>query len=308
MEDQARINKIYPVEQLPKYINEFVNQQTKATTRYNYEYILKKFCKYCQDMGIYQIREENAQNIINNYKAYLVNYGNLQSSSIDNYLLRVQSFMANLLLPVKLSKLSDDQPGNYKYLTYEEIQQLLASIPASTKNQTQMLMYNAIIKTLFTAGLRINELVNLTLDDIKQFNDNTVLFIIGKGKAHDQKQQLYISKPTAMAIDDYLEVRPKDSDNYLFVNTKGQQLTRQTVNKKLKQIARKCDQLHGTSIANICTSHVFRHSLARYLLIDEQKPISQVRDILRHKSIATTNKYLTNSNEEIQQLRISVTI
>lgn len=308
MEDQARINKIYPVEQLPKYINEFVNQQTKATTRYNYDYILKKFCKYCQDMGIYQIREENAQNIINNYKAYLVNYGNLQSSSIDNYLLRVQSFMANLLLPVKLSKLSDDQPGNYKYLTYEEIQQLLASIPASTKNQTQMLMYNAIIKTLFTAGLRINELVNLTLDDIKQFNGNTVLFIIGKGKAHDQKQQLYISKPTAMAINDYLEVRPKDSDNYLFVNTKGQQLTRQTVNKKLKQIARKCDQLHGTSIANICTSHVFRHSLARYLLIDEQKPISQVRDILRHKSIATTNKYLTNSNEEIQQLRISVTI
>ena len=308
MEDQQRINKIYPVEQLPNYINEFVNQQNKPTTKYNYEYILKKFCKYCQDMDIYQIRQENAQNIFNNYKAYLVNYGNLKSSSIDNYLLRIQSFLANLLLPVKLSKLSDDQPGNYKYLTYEEIQQLLASIPACTKKQPPMLMYNAIIKTLFTAGLRINELVNITLDDIKQFNGNTVLYIIGKGKASDQKQPIYISKPTAMAINDYLEVRPTTDCNYLFINNKGQQLTRQTVNKKLKQIARKCDELNGTNIGHICTSHIFRHSLARYLLIDEQRPISQVRDILRHKSIATTNKYLTNSNEEIQQLRISVTI
>lgn len=41
-------------------------------------------------------------------------------------MLRVQSFLASLMLKVKLSKISEDQPGNYKYLTYNEIQQLLA--------------------------------------------------------------------------------------------------------------------------------------------------------------------------------------
>ena len=308
MEDNERITKIYQIEHLPKYINEFVNQHEKATTRYNYEYILKKFCKYCQDNDIKELRQENAQTIVNNYKAFLVNAGNLKSTSIDNYMLRVQSFLASLMLKVKLSKISDDQPGNYKYLTYDEIQQLLETIPATTGSPTQILMYTAIIKVLFTAGLRINELVNITMEDLKQHDNATFLFIIGKGKAHDQKQAIGISQTTAMAINNYLDVRPKTTSNYLFVNTKGDKLTRQAFNKKLKQIACKCDEIHGTNIGNKCTSHIFRHSLARYLLIDEQRPISQVRDILRHKSIETTNKYLTNSEDEINQIRVGVTI
>lgn len=308
MEDNERITKIYQIEHLPKYIMEFVNQHEKATTRYNYEYILKKFCKYCQDNGIKALRQENAQTIVNNYKAFLVNAGNLKSTSIDNYMLRVQSFLASLMLKVKLSKISEDQPGNYKYLTYQEIQQLLASIPATTGNITQIKMYTAIIKVLFTAGLRINELVNITMEDLKQHDNATFLFIIGKGKAHDQKQSIGISKPTAMAINDYLDVRPKTTSNYLFVNTHGQKLTRQAFNKTLKQIAHKCDELHGTNIGNKCTSHIFRHSLARYCLIDKQMPISHVRDILRHKSIETTNKYLQNSDDEINQIRVGVTI
>ena len=194
-------------------------------------------------------------------------------------------------------------------MTYDEIQQLLASIPATTGNKNQIIMYNAIIKTLFTAGLRINELANITMEDLKQHNNVTFLFIIGKGKARDQKQQIGISPTTAKAINDYLDVRPRNAtSNFLFVNSHGQQLTRQTVNKKLKQIACKCDELHGTNIGDKCTSHIFRHSLARYLLIDKQMPISQVRDILRHKSIETTNRYLTNSDQEINQIRVGVTI
>lgn len=308
MEDNERITQIYKIDNLNKHIIEFVNQHEKATTRYNYEYILKKFCKYCQDNGINVLRQENAQNIVNNYKAFLVNNAQLKSTSIDNYMLRVQSFLASLMLKVKLSKISEDQPGNYKYLTYDEIQQLLASIPATTGNITQIKMYTAIIKLLFTAGLRINELVNITLEDLKQHDHATFIFIIGKGKAHDQKQSMAISNPTVNAINDYLDVRPKTTSNYLFVNSHGQQLTRQAFNKKLKQIACKCDELHGTNIGNKCTSHIFRHSLARYCLIDKQMPISQVRDILRHKSIETTNKYLTNSDDEINQIRVGVTI
>ncbi len=105
-----------------------------------------------------------------------------------------------------------------------------------------------------------------------------------------------------------MDVRQKTTSNYLFVNSHGQQLTRQAFNKKLKQIACKCDEIHGTNIGNKCTSHIFRHSLARYCLIDKQMPISQVHDILRHKSIETTNKYLTNSDDEINQIRVGVTI
>ena len=309
MKDHERIKQIYNITNLDKHINEFINHHEKPTTRYNYEYILNTFWRYCQDNDINELRQENAQNIVNNYKANLVNTAQLKSSSIDNYMLRVQSFMTHLNLKVKLSKISEDQPGNYKYLTYDEIQQLLAIIPETTGNKAQILMYTAIIKVLFTAGLRINELVNITMDDIKTHDNATFLFIVGKGKAHDQKQAIEISNPTAMAINEYLDVRPINAtSNYVFVNIHGQQLTRQTVNKKLKQIARKCDEENGTNIGNKCTSHIFRHSLARYLLIDKEQPISKVRDVLRHKSIETTNKYLTNSRDEINQLRAGVVI
>lgn len=249
MEDQERITKIYPTEKLQKYILEFVNQHEKQTTRYNYKYILDKFYDYCMENDITVLRKENAQNIINNYKAFLVNNTKLKSTSIDNYMLRVQSFMTNLNLKVSIKKISEDEPGSYKYLTYEEIQQLLATIPMATGNQTQILCYTAIIKTLFTAGLRINELLNATLEDLKQHNNATFLFIVGKGKAHDKKKGIYISNPTVDAINDYLEVRPNTSCNYIFVNTKGQQLTRQSVNNTLKRIARKCDEINGTDIA-----------------------------------------------------------
>ena len=263
MEDHERITQIYKIDNLNKHIIEFVNQHEKATTRYNYEYILKKFCKYCQDNGIKALRQENAQNIVNNYKAFLVNNAQLKSSSIDNYMLRVQSFISHLNLKVKLSKISEDQPGNYKYLTYDEIKQLLNTIPTTTGNVTQIKMFTAIIKVLFTAGLRINELVNITNEDIKQHNNATYLYIIGKGKAKDQKEDIEISSETANAINDYLEVKDNAQSNYLFVNSNGHQLPRQAVNKKLKQIACKCDELHGTNIRNKCTSHIFRHSLAR---------------------------------------------
>ena len=44
----------------------------------------------------------------------------------------------------------------------------------------------------------------------------------------------------------------------------------------------------------------------RYLLIDKAKPINQVKDILRHNNINTTIKYLTTSQNEINEIRINI--
>ena len=54
------------------------------------------------------------------------------------------------------------------------------------------------------------------------------------------------------------------------------------------------------------SSHSFRHSISRYLLIDKGLPISKVKDYLRHTNIETTSKYLENTDEETQELRKSI--
>ena len=77
MKDHERIKQIYNITNLDKHINEFINHHEKPTTRYNYEYILNKFWRYCQDNDINELRQENAQNIVNNYTANLVNTAQL---------------------------------------------------------------------------------------------------------------------------------------------------------------------------------------------------------------------------------------
>lgn len=89
----------------------------------------------------------------------------------------------------------------------------------------------------------------------------------------------------------------------MFCNSSDKQLTRQAVNKEVKKIANEYDRLNNTNIAPRVSTHTFRHSLARYLLVNKGVPINQVKDILRHSNIETTAKYLTTSFEEITELR-----
>ena len=74
----------------------------------------------------------------------------------------------------------------------------------------------------------------------------------------------------------------------------------------LHKVAIKTDAIYNLNINPRMSSHVFRHSLARYLLINKDVPINQVKDILRHSKIETTSKYLTTSQEEITNIRINL--
>ena len=165
MYDSERKNNIYKIENLGYHIGEFVKLQSKDTTQYNYSYILNKFCKYCQDNDIYELRKDNIKSILLKYKSYLLNKQSLASTSIDNYILRVQSFLSYLNLPVKIKKLNSNKTKNYKYLTFDEIKLLINSIPGITDKEVLITRNKAIILSLFTAGLRVSELCNLKIDD-----------------------------------------------------------------------------------------------------------------------------------------------
>ena len=159
---------------------------------------------------------------------------------------------------------------------------------------------------MFCGGLRVKELINLTKKDFQEINGIYYINVNGKGKAKDIKELIAIPETTSKDIINYLELRKKRQSNYLFVGIKNEQLTRQGVNKMLKTLAKKTDKLYNLNIAPRCSSHAFRHSLARYLLIDKATPLNQVKDILRHSKIETTAKYLTTSYEEIQEIRINL--
>lgn len=296
---------VYTIQEINKQINNFVNIQEKETTKENYKILLTKFYNYCMENQINNITINNHEIIIKQYKANLLNNTSLASTSINNYILRLQSFFNFLGMPSKIKKLNDGYKSKpYKYLTKKEIDLLINTIEETETNQELKARNKAIIYLLFSGGLRVQELLNLTQTDLK----NNIVFITGKGKARDIKEPIIIPDKTKELLNSYLKERTnkKRQCNYLFCNIQDKQMTRQGINLFLKKYAKKTDLKYNINIYPRCSSHVFRHSLARYLIINKNIPLHQVKDILRHSKIETTSKYLTNSQEELKQIRLNL--
>ena len=307
MLEHERKIKVYKINNLSEHINNFLNLQDMQTTHDNYKILLDNFYNYCLANQIKEITLNNNEKIIKEYKANLIKNRQLASSSINNYILRLQSFFNYLGMPTQIKKLNNgNNTKPYKYLTKREIDLLIKTVNETTKNQELKARNTAIISLLFTGGLRIKELLSLTKQDYIIKNNIAYVNINGKGKAKDTKELIAIPNTTKQLINSYLIARNKRKSNYLFVNIQDKPLTRQGVNKMLHKEALKTDKLYNLNITPRCTSHVFRHSLARYLLINKNVPISQVKDILRHSKIETTAKYLTTSQEEITEIRINL--
>lgn len=307
--DQERQQQNYKLNNLNQHLKKFLEIQDKPTTSYNYKIAIEKYLKFLKENNTEELRNDNSKQLLQEFKSYLLHNQNLASTSIDNYLLRIQSFYSYLNFNVKIKKLNSYKTSTYKYLTIDEIKQLLKSIPLATNNSEIIMRDKAIICLLFTAGLRINELINLKQSDYIKYDDETFIFVTGKGRATDEKENIALANITSSYIEHYLETKMltnNSNNDYLFTSNHNKQLSRQAINKNLKKYAKKCDELYNTNIYNRCSSHCFRHSLARYLLVNQQLPISQVKDILRHSNIETTAKYLTNSYDEIKKIRQSI--
>ena len=298
--------KVYSIDNLENHITNFVEIQDKTTTQNTYQNSLTKFYNYLKENDINTLTLDNSNRVIKKYKSYLKNNTNLASTSIDNYI-RVTRIFLNTYLDLKVKKIKklDNSKTEPKYIELEEVQGLINTVQYITGNLEQIARDKAIICTLFTGGLRISELLNIKLEDYYLRDGTYYLKIIGKGKAEDKPESIAIPENTATLINEYLKQRRqhKRNCNYLFCNSSDKQLTRQAVNKEVKKIANEYDRLNNTNIAPRVSTHTFRHSLARYLLVNKGVPINQVKDILRHSNIETTAKYLTTSFEEITDLR-----
>ena len=300
--------QIYTVENLPDHITRFVKVQYKQTTRDTYSNGLSKFYNYLTNTENKTINQANINTIIKEYKSYLENSTNLASTSIDNYTEIVRVFSTGYL-DLKVKRIRKNNTGKtkkIKYIEYEEVKGLIDTVQYITGNEEQLTRDKAIICTLFGAGLRISELLNIKLANYNP--DESTIIIIGKGRATDELETIVLPKPTNDHIKEYLLQRRlhNRSCKYLFCSLKDNQLTRQSVNKTIKKISNEYDKRNNKNITPKVSTHSFRHSLARYLLINKGYTINQVKDILRHSNIETTAKYLENTNEEIQKLRANI--
>jgi integrase/recombinase XerC len=179
------------------------------------------------------------------------------------------------------------------FLSAEDIGSLLQSPPSG---DPMGLRDRAILETMYSAGLRVSEVVGL--DDGDLDFDASVLRVRGKGR---RERLSPVGSYATAALRRWLRVRTLDRSNPsgpaapVFVNKFGKRLTTRSVARMLEKY------LKITGLDNRTTPHSLRHSFATHLL-DRGADIRSVQELLGHKSLVTTQIYTHVSTASVRAI------
>ena len=178
-------------------------------------------------------------------------------------------------------------------LSYPEIEKLLETFDLSTPEGARN---RAILEVLYSSGLRVSELTDLQITNCHF--DSGFLQVVGKGSKTRLvpigKDAIKYTQIYLQAIRSQLEVQ-KGSEDIVFLNRRGKQLTRVMIFLVMKDIAQKA------GVTKSVSPHTFRHSFATHL-IEGGADLRAVQEMLGHESITTTEIYTHLDREYLQQV------
>jgi integrase/recombinase XerD len=153
---------------------------------------------------------------------------------------------------------------------------------------------SAMLELLYASGMRVSELVSLNLEDVNTGSGDVRCF----GKGHKERI-IPIHERAASAVEEYVrEARPhmlrRDDERALFLNHRGERLTRQGFWQILKQYAR------AAGLASEVTPHTLRHSFATHML-SGGADLRAVQELLGHANISTTQVYTHLTTEHVRR-------
>jgi integrase/recombinase XerD len=152
---------------------------------------------------------------------------------------------------------------------------------------------SAMLEVLYASGMRVSELISLNLEDV--LSDGYVRCF---GKGHKERI-IPVHQRAISALEDYLRLgRPaltQDRDEKaLFLNRRGERLTRQGFWQILKAYAKQAD------LGKDVTPHTLRHSFATHML-SGGADLRSVQELLGHANISTTQVYTHLTNEHVRR-------
>lgn len=153
-----------------------------------------------------------------------------------------------------------------------------------------------MLEVLYATGMRVSELINLTLERV----DLNMKYIIAFGKG-SKERIVPLGSVAAEFLQQYLEkVRPKlthedRNTNIVFLAFGGHELTRQRFWQIIRAYGRKAN------INKVLTPHILRHSFATHLL-DNGADLRSVQELLGHSDISTTQIYTHLTNKRLRDI------
>lgn len=209
--------------------------------------------------------------------------------SFFSYLTASHAIAIDASIGLETPKIAKRTP---KTMSSADVERLL-SAPGGG-NSPKVLRDHALLELLYATGMRVSELVALQMSDI----DLAAGCVYVRNPAASKERQVPISEAAGRAVQVYVErgraglVKSELAPTALFLNQRGQSLTRQGMWLIIKEYAAKA------GLSYEVTPHILRHSFAAHMLRDNGASLSDVQRRLGHANISTTQIYMQSPAPE----------
>lgn len=252
-----------------KAFSDFIKKEEKDLTK---EDVLS-YLRALQKKGISQRSSSRALSAFKTFFKYLILEGIIKVNPLSG----IKGMRQTKSLPT--------------FLTMEEVEELLSlpdiSNPIGKRDK-------AILEMMYATGLRASEIVELRIEDLEL--DEGFIYVMGKG---GKRRMVPTGEIAQKYLRVYLNVREEFLEGkespFVFLNYKGEPLTRQGLWKIIKNYGKKI------GIADKLTPHTLRHSFATHLL-ERGADLRSIQIMLGHSRISTTQIYTHIAAERLKRI------
>jgi len=259
---------------------DFREAMKKEMRRRKYSDRTIKTYLYCVDKFFSKTKKTIDKISKTDVREYLTNIAEKKTGNTTNVNLNALKFLfedilgKRMKLDIKYSKVPEKLPV---VLTKQEVKRLFDAI----NNEKHKLM----IQLMYSAGLRVSELINLKVEDLK-INEGYGYVRQGKGN----KDRLFIiAESLKEELKKFIAKKKISEYNYLFISNRERKYSVRSLQQIIKKAGRKA------GIVKNISCHTLRHSFATHL-IENGSSLNEVQSLLGHKSPETTLTYLHNTS------------
>ncbi|HWT75181.1 MAG TPA: tyrosine recombinase [Mobilitalea sp.] len=283
---------------MEQYINDFIAymkdiKHASKNTLQAYQNDLRKLQIFLEKQDINSVTKISETNL-NSYILTLEKEG-LSPASVTRNIAAMKAFILYLMKhqliqgdPSERIKPPKFQKKTPQVIEISLIDKLIGQPDTNTKKGIRD---RAMLELLYATGVKVSEMIAIKVTDLN---------LSGKYLTCGERRERIVpfGKSAKAALQEYLIIRTqnfdKNNSEYLFLNTNGEQLSRQGLWKILKSYAKET----GMEAIN---PNTIRHSFAAHM-IDNGADLGSVQEFLGHSDITTTQLYLTHSYKNSREV------
>ncbi|MDE7197574.1 MAG: site-specific tyrosine recombinase XerD [Lachnospiraceae bacterium] len=271
-------------------------KNTSGNTEMSYRRDLEKVLHFMASRDIHEVRDVTAQDLAdyvkyledNKFAAATVSRNIASLKAFYHYMVQEGLVEEDISDKLKAPKIEKKAP---EIMTPDEVVRLLDQPSGDSPKEIRD---KAMLELLYATGIRVTELITLTLSDVNM----QMSFILCRDR--NKERIIPFGAAARTAMERYLngtreEMLENKKSDVLFANCSGQPMSRQGFWKLIKHYAKKAD------IQADITPHTLRHSFAAHL-VENGADLRSVQEMLGHSDISTTQIYANLNHNHIREV------